>query len=100
MIRHVVAWKLSATDEAEKAADGEAIAAALNGLMGVVPSIRAISAGPNVVAPGTNWDVALIVDFDDVEGLDAYQVHPSHVAVATEVVRPRVTERASVDFVV
>jgi hypothetical protein len=100
MIRHVVAWKLAATDSAQKALEGEAISAALTGLLGVVPSIRAISVGANVVSPESNWDVALVVDFDDIAGLEAYQVHPDHVAVATDVVKPLVTARASVDFVI
>jgi hypothetical protein len=97
MIRHVVTWKLSATDEATRVADAAAIVAVLAALPPLVPSIRALTVGPNMLHPGVNWDVVLVVDFDDVAGLAAYQVHPDHVAVANTI-GPRVTQKVTADI--
>lgn len=97
MIRHVVTWKLSATDEAIREADAAAIVAVLAALPPLVPSIRALTVGPNILNPGVNWDVVLVVDFDDVEGLAAYQSHPDHVAVSSTI-GPRVTQKITADI--
>ena len=65
--------------------------------MGVVPTLRSLSAGPNAAYADVNGDVALVADFDDVAGLDAYQVHPAHQEVAAYV-RSVVSSRIAVDF--
>jgi len=97
MIRHIVSWKLAAEDSdlrAEQAAD---VARRLNALDGVVPQLRAISAGVNVAYPDTNWDVTLVADFDSIAALEEYQVHPAHEEVVAYV-RSVVTARAAVDI--
>jgi hypothetical protein len=95
-IRHIVAWKLAATDEAERAEHAARITSELLALRGQVPSILDISAGADVVG-GANWDVAIVADFADAAGLDAYQVHPAHQAVVGYV-RSVVADRVAVDF--
>ncbi|MDO9395645.1 MAG: Dabb family protein [Herbiconiux sp.] len=97
MIRHVVAWKLSATDPAQKQADAATITTLLSGLVGVVPSISALSVGPNMAYADVNWDVVLVADFETLADLDAYQQHPAHLAVVPEV-KARAAARASVDI--
>ena len=96
MIRHVVAWKLKTADPAERAEQAQKIATDLMALRGIVPSIIDISVGPDVVGGG-NWDVALVADFADRAGLDAYQTHPDHQAVVGYV-RSVVGDRVAVDF--
>ncbi|WP_448262169.1 Dabb family protein [Microbacterium aurum] len=96
MIRHIVAWKLTTTDPAERAEQAQKIATDLRALRGVVPSIIDISVGPDIVGGG-NWDVALVADFADQAGLDAYQTHPDHQAVVGYV-RSVVGDRVAVDF--
>ena len=94
-LRHVVAWKLAAEDAGTRAAQAREIADRLHALVGVVPTIGALTAGPNVIEG--NWDVALVVDFADAAGLDAYAVHPDHQAVVAYV-RSVVSDRVAVDF--
>ncbi|WP_312676015.1 Dabb family protein [Microbacterium sp.] len=96
MIRHIVAWKLKTADPAERAEQAQKIATDLMALRGIVPSIIDISVGPDVVGGG-NWDVALVADFADQAGLDAYQTHPDHQAVVGYV-RSVVGDRVAVDF--
>jgi hypothetical protein len=97
MIRHIVSWKLSAVDDAGKAAAFSEISGALNVLPASIPQIQALQVARNIAFPETNWDVVLVADYNSVEDLQAYQVHPDHVA-ASAIVRSHVAERASVDF--
>ena len=97
MIRHIVSWKLAAEDEAGKATATAEIAAALTGLVGVVPEIASLSVSRNIAYADKNHDVVLVADFESLDGLDAYQLHPEHLRAA-EIVKARVVARASVDY--
>ena len=65
--------------------------------MGVVPELRAVSAGVNVAYPDVNWDVTLVADVDSLDDLEAYQVHPAHQEVGVYL-RSVVQSRVAVDF--
>lgn len=95
-IRHVVAWKLAAEDAATRADQAAEVARRLNALDGVVPQLRSIWAGANDVYPDTNWDVTLVAEFESVEALEQYQVHPVHEEVAGYI-RSVVSGRVAVD---
>jgi hypothetical protein len=97
MIRHVVSWKLNGADAAARAEQAATITATLSALPAVIPEIVALQVGTNVAYPESNWHVVLIADFESLEGLEAYQVHPDHVA-ATHVIKPLVESRSNVDF--
>ncbi len=96
-IRHVVVWTLATEDTGERSAHAAEIVRRLSALDGVVPELRAITVGAEVLHPGTNADVVLIADFDSAADLDAYQVHPAHVEAA-RFVRSVVSSRVAVDF--
>lgn len=95
-IRHVVAWKLAAEDAATRADQAAEVARRLNALDGVVPQLCSIWAGANDVYPDTNWDVTLVAEFESVEALEQYQVHPAHEEVAGYI-RSVVSGRVAVD---
>ena len=97
MIRHIVTWKLRATDAPAKATAVAAIAAALEPLASRMPGIASLTVSANSAYFDQNWDVVLVGDYESLHALDAYQVHPEHVAAAA-VVREHVTERASIDI--
>ena len=97
MIRHIVSWKLKAEDEPGRALATAEISAALTGLVGVIPEIVSLSVSRNIAYADKNHDVILVADFETLDGLDAYQVHPEHIKAAA-VVGARVVARASVDF--
>lgn len=97
MIRHVVAWKLAAEEDNERAAHAQRIVAELEALVGVVPEIASLSAGANSLDIAGNWDVVLVADFADAEALDAYQVHPAHKNFAEFIGTVR-SDRVAVDF--
>ena len=96
MIRHIVAWKLTAQSPDDKAAAIAAIAEALEPLVGVIPGLNSLTVRANTAYFDSNWDGALVSEHDSVEALEAYQVHPAHVAAAA-VPRSLAAERVSVD---
>jgi len=99
MIRHVVAFALTEEDPQLRAAQAEDAASRLNALLGVVPTLRTMTAGANVLFPDGNWDLVLVADFDDEEGLDAYQVHPAHQEFGA-FLAPLRKDRVAVDFLI
>jgi hypothetical protein len=97
-ILHIVSWKLTATDPAEKAEHAAQIASRLGALVGVIEEIESLRVGPDVVG-GANWDIALVAEYADEAALARYQVHPAHVE-AGAYVRSVVAERMAVDLVI
>jgi hypothetical protein len=95
MITHVVAWTLR--PELDRSAAIDRIRGLLAALDGVVPSIRSIEVVENVAYPDQNADVAVHATFDDLAGLEAYQVHPEHQAAAAQI-RELVTGRTAIDW--
>ena len=97
MIRHIVLWKLKAQDTAGKAASAATIAGVLEPLALSLHGVRSLRVHANSAYLGANWDLVLVGDYDSLEALDAYQVHPDHVA-AVATVRQHTADRAAVDF--
>jgi len=95
MIHHVVSWTLR--EDLDRAGSVDRIRELLTGLVGTIDSIRSLDVVENVAYPGKNQDVAVVATFDDLAGLDAYQVHPEHQAAAAEI-RGLVTGRAAIDW--
>ncbi|ALJ21501.1 Dabb family protein [Microbacterium sp. No. 7] len=96
-IRHVLTLKMAAPDAETRAEHAAEVARRIQALDGVVPTIRSLSVGVNSAFPDVNADVGLIVDFDDLQGLEEYQVHPAHKEVIAYV-RSVMSERSAVDF--
>lgn len=97
MIRHIVAWKLKATEPEEKDAAARRLAVGLQELVPVIPEIQHLTVGADVGAVDGNWDVAFWVDFASLADLDAYQSHPAHVAFAA-LPRELTSDRVCVDL--
>lgn len=97
MIRHIVQFRLRATDPAQRAEDTDGIRAHLTALVDVVPGLRRLDVHPDLGLVDGHWDVVLISDHDDNSALEAYQAHPEHKS-ASAWVSGVVTERAIVDF--
>ncbi|SDO92687.1 Stress responsive A/B Barrel Domain [Microbacterium sp. ru370.1] len=96
-IRHIVLWKLAADDADTRALHAEQISERLLALREVIDDISHLEVGRNVANPQSNWDVALVSEFADVDALERYQVHPAHQEVAG-FVRSVVSERSCVDY--
>lgn len=98
-LRHIVSWKLSGETREDRDAQAREIVDALLPLRETVPSIRAIAVHRNELFDGENYDVTLVADFDDADGLAAYASHPEHVA-AGAVIKRHAVGRVATDFTV
>ena len=98
MVKHIILWQLK--DElqgVEKDAVKQGIKEGLEGLQGVIPGLLEIKVNANGLA-SSNADVMLDSSFESEEALKAYAVHPAHVKVADEKVRPFTKTRACLAF--
>lgn len=100
MIRHVCMFQFLDRAEGRSKAENVAITKAmLEALPSKINLIRSSFVTVNSDnAPSSNWDLILISDFDSFDDLEAYRVHPDHVAVGT-FMKPVRNNRACVDFI-
>jgi hypothetical protein len=97
MIRHIVGFRLSSEDGAERRGQSAIIKEQLESLKGLVPGVLAIEVGLEIGDVPPHWDAVLVSDFPDKATLDAYQAHPDHVRVATYIGQ-FIADRAIVDY--
>lgn len=98
MVKHIILWQLK--DELEGARKDEVkngIKEGLEGLQGVIPGLLDIKVYTDGL-PSSNADVMLDSSFENEEALKAYAIHPAHVKVADENVRPFTKTRSCLDF--
>lgn len=97
MVRHIVMWNFLETfSEEEKKAAGQRMKEILEPLKDVVPGVISLEVRINEL-PSSNRDVALIGDYESVEALNGYTVHPAHVE-AGKYVRSVTSGRACLDY--
>ena len=98
MGKHMTLWQLKDTlTDDEKATVRKGIKEGLESLKGVVPGLVDIKVQTEYLA-SSNADVMLDSTFDDEEALKGYSVHPAHVKVADEKVRPFTQVRVCMDY--
>ncbi len=98
MVKHVILWKLKSEYDNEKKEEIKAgIKEGLEGLLGKIPGLVEIKVNTNGLA-SSNADIMLDSTFESEEALEAYAVHPEHVAVADSKVRPFTAERTCLDY--
>ncbi len=82
MIKHIVVWKLKDFAEGNsKDVNAREVKRLLEGLRGKIPGLCKIEVGLNFTQEEGAADIVLYSEFDSKEALDAYQIHPAHVAV-------------------
>jgi hypothetical protein len=98
VIKHIVMWNFA--DEAEgadRATNLKRVQEALLGLRQVVPGILALEPVIPTEPFEHSYDLVLYSEFESPEALQAYAVHPDHVAVAGLIGKVR-TARVCVDY--
>ncbi|MGL4992689.1 MAG: Dabb family protein [Bacteroidales bacterium] len=97
MIRHIVLFQLKEFNSTEeKLAKLQQIKHDLEALVGVVPTLKSMEVHLNT-NPAEKFDFMLSSDFESLEALEAYAVHPAHEAVAVTI-RAVAAGRACVDY--
>ena len=82
MIKHIVMWQLKEQAEgADKATNAAKLKSLLESCAGIVPGMGAFEVA--LAQPGleATYDVVLYSEFESLAALDAYQNHPTHVAL-------------------
>ena len=98
MVRHIVMFRFAENADGKPKKENLIIAKdMLDKLLGVVPTLKASKVSINTGAAPTNFDLVLESDFDSLESLDEYIVHPAHKAVGEFIKKVRI-DRACVDY--
>ncbi len=94
MLIHIVCWKYrDNVDEASRANHRKQLAS----LEGLVPGMGRLDVGEDVLHLDRSFDTALVAEFDNIDSLDAYTVHPEHQTVVA--IGREIAEKVmSVDF--
>ena len=95
MVKHIILWKLKEEHNTYEVKKG--IKEGLEGLLGVVPGLVEIKVQIDKL-DSSNADVMLYSVLESEDSLKAYAVHPAHVKVADEKVRPYTEVRSCIDF--
>jgi hypothetical protein len=97
MVKHIVLFKLKETlpEEVKKEAARQ-FKAAIEALPAKIDSIRKVEVGVNI-NPAEAWDIALYSEFDSLGDVEAYAVHPDHVAAAKLLAEVK-ANRSCVDY--
>ena len=99
MVNHIILWTLNPElSEEEKASVKAGIKAGLEGLVGKVPGLLDVKVHIDGRLASSNADVMLDSTLESPEALKGYAIHPDHVAVANNKVRPYTVQRACLDF--
>ena len=96
-IRHIVIWKMVATEPSEKAAALAQIRQALEPLVDHIPELHSLTVTPNVAYFGVNGDAILVAEFANLEDLETYALHPLHVEAAGSI-KPLFESRMAIDI--
>ncbi len=97
MVKHIVLFKLKDEAPAEaRLAAMNAFKAAIEELPAKIPFIRSIEVGLNI-NPAETWSIALYSEFDSLDDVRRYAVHPDHVAAGKLLAEVR-ESRACVDY--
>jgi hypothetical protein len=94
MLTHIVVWKYRADVDQDTRDEHVKL---LSNLAGVIPEVKSLSVGFDVIKIPRSYDTGLVAVFEDRAGLDAYTIHPEHVKVA-DFGRTISEHVASVDF--
>jgi hypothetical protein len=98
MVRHIVAWNFAEGFTAEEnQKNAQAIKSELENLKNIIDGIVSIEV---LINPLSTSDSDLLLDstFENEEALKAYAVHPEHVRVGTNFVKPSTKNRKCMDF--
>lgn len=98
MVRHVILWQLKEEySESEKETIKAEIKSGLEGLLGKIPGLLSLQVQTEGLA-SSNADLMLDSSFTDEDALKGYAVHPEHVKVAEQKVRPYTKTRVCMDY--
>lgn len=97
MVKHIVTFQFSGSDEERKAV-ATAFRDALVALPTQIEQLKSIEVGINE-NPSEAWDLVLTATADTMADVAAYSAHPAHVA-AVRLIAANKKSRACVDYTI
>lgn len=98
MVRHIVAWNYAdGFSEEENRKHAENMKRELENLKDLIEGIVSIQVLINPVDTSDS-DIMLDSTFESEDALKAYTIHPEHVRVGTNFVKPITKNRKCIDF--
>lgn len=99
MVKHIILWTLNPElSEEEKQNIKLSIKQGLEALVGVVPGLIGATVHIDGRLESSNADIMLDSTLENEEALKGYAIHPAHVEVASQKVRPFTSQRVCLDF--
>lgn len=83
MVKHLVLWSLKEEEKKNRKQIVSDLNRRFKALLGVVDGLTAIEVGENY--NGGKFDLVLYCEFTTKAAQDAYQTHPAHIAIKTDV---------------
>ena len=97
MIRHIVMWRFLESAEGNSKVENIQIATErLYALIPKISEIKKMEIGADVLHTAASMDMALVTEFETLDTLHTYAVHPEHLKVA-EFMKKVTEERVVLD---
>lgn len=98
MIKHIVMWRIEENLEGKsKLENAKFVKDSMEALKNEIKEIINIEVGINIVEAEQAYDLVLNSEFANLEDLNIYQKHPSHVKVV-DLVKPLLNSRVVIDY--
>ena len=100
MVKHIVAYNYAeGFTQEENKKNAQKMREELEALVGVIDGLITLKLYDTPMET-SDFDLLLYSELESEDALRAYMVHPEHVRVATDFVRPFIGGRKCMDFVV
>ncbi len=98
MIKHIVMWNVLGIDAAERQRNAQRIKTAFEGIQRRIPGLLKLEIGIDQSHVDYACDVVLYSEFENLQALAEYAIHPEHTRVRQELEGLRIT-RHQVDYI-
>lgn len=93
MIRHTLMWKFcDSLDGMDKDGIINLVEGKLYDLKPIIPEIISMKVERDILRSERSFDMLYIAEFESLEALERYRIHPEHVKVAEFIARARVAQ--------
>ncbi len=98
MLRHIVMWKFKPEAGGRtREQNMEMMCARLLALPPRIPCIRGFEVGVDLLHSDKSYDMSLVAEFDDLDGMLEYRAHPEHVPVS-QLMKTVIESRVVIDY--
>lgn len=98
MIKHIVLLRLKESALGKSKDENlEELKVRLESLSDKIPVVRSFEVGINIIASANASDIAIYSEFDNMQALEEYRVHPEHVKIV-EFIDKVCSERRVADY--